>query len=355
MKLAKRLLQAVNHDTSGLFSDCFLDDVRSGEYSLKEIAWAFRKGFAPSTVRYLKINESNIHNYLSEKSYFAGHPYNRWSVIRINDKLTYKYALAKFDEYLPEYYLLITRDGKIRKLPDYPEATLDFAGFDSLLSARGSLAVKRIRGCAGEGFYLAEKSQGEILVNGRHVDPGEWFSDLLHTPFEYVVTATVTQHDKYRSVWPHAVHCIRLQTVTLDGEAQVLFAFIRFGCAQSPCFTGHFFGESVFGDIDIDKGTVVGNLCRVEDGRVVEYPVHPDTGVPASGPIPNWALIKDKLLEMHRYLADLDYLGWDVAVTEDGFEILEVNSLTGLRCTQLFRPTMLDQRMKSFFMEHGVE
>lgn len=353
MKLTKRLLQVINHDTSGLFSDYFLDDLRSGEYSLKEIAWAFRKGFAPSTVRCLRICESNVGDYLSEKSYFAGHPYNRWSVLRVNDKLTYKYALAKYDEYLPEYYFLLTKSGEMRKLPDCPEVTPDLGGFISLLSMRGSLAVKRLGGCGGEGFYLVEKSQGGVHVNGRHVDLSKWFSDLSRTSSEYVITAAVIQHSKYHSVWPSAVHCIRLQTATLDGEAQLLFGFIRFGCAQSMHFTGHAFGGSVFGDIDIEKGTI-GALCRVEDGKIAEYSVHPDTGVSASGLIPNWNLISDKLLEMHRYLADLDYLGWDVAVTEDGFKVLEVNSLTGLRAVQYFRPALLDQRMKSFFMERGV-
>ena len=351
MKIAKRLLQVFYHDTSGLFSNYFLDDVRSGEYSSKEIAWAFRKGFAPSTARLLKIKDSNVGNYLSERNYFAGHPYNRWSVLRINDKLTYKYTLSKFDEFLPKYYFLITRTGDILPLPDCPDTVSDTTALESFLTRQGPLVVKRLGGCGGDGFYLVKKTEEGILVNGCQVEFDEWMRELLSSDYEFVITETVIPHSKYGVVWPQGLHCIRLQTVTIDAKPELLFGFIRFGCSQSECYTGHTFGGSVFGDVNLQDGAVR-NLYRVEDGQIVEYPYHPDTRISAGGVVPHWELIKSKLLEMHRYLADLEYLGWDIAVTQDGFKVLEINTLTGIQAVQFFHPVMLDQRMKDFFEKH---
>lgn len=100
---------------------------------------------------------------------------------------------------------------------------------------------------------------------------------------------------------------------------------------------------------EVKEGGAIHSAYRYEENGVEKYYKHPDTGEEVCGPVPHWSEICDKLLEMHRYLADLDYLGWDVVVTDDGFKILEVNSLTAITPVQFFHPIMRDSVLNQFF------
>ena len=55
-------------------------------------------------------------------------------------------------------------------------------------------------------------------------------------------------------------------------------------------------------------------------------PTHPDTGVPVEGTLPHWEEMKAEIEKICAYLSPLEYLGFDIVITEDGFRILEINT-----------------------------
>lgn len=61
------------------------------------------------------------------------------------------------------------------------------------------------------------------------------------------------------------------------------------------------------------------------NGAVVFQPKHPDTGLLIEGFIPNWSFVKTKVVEMANELSQLEYFGFDVAITEDGIKLPEIN------------------------------
>src|SRR5699024_11144514 len=83
----------------------FLNDLfRYKETTLKEKIWAYRRGFLSKSIKQYKLNEDNYFKYMPDLTYYKLHPingkYGKW----IDDKLTMKYILNPFNEYLPKYY-----------------------------------------------------------------------------------------------------------------------------------------------------------------------------------------------------------------------------------------------------------
>jgi len=87
-----------------------------------------------------------------------------------------------------------------------------------------------------------------------------------------------------------------------------------------------------------------GNGMQIKEHKFINLETHPDTGTPLHGIVPNWDLIRKGLVEICSYLPQLEYLGFDVVCTPEGFVLLEVNSHQDLHRLRYY-----DQRVKDFF------
>ena len=62
---------------------------------------------------------------------------------------------------------------------------------------------------------------------------------------------------------------------------------------------------------------------------------HPDTGYVLKGKkLPFWEEVKDAVYSACAYLSSLEYFGGDVVVSEEGVQILEINSLPAISSPQ---------------------
>jgi hypothetical protein len=100
--------------------------------------------------------------------------------------------------------------------------------------------------------------------------------------------------------------------------------------------------------VDIKDGTF-NNAKIYEDGRAVDLYAHPDTGAPIEGTLEFWGPIKEKLIEIGRYIPQVKYMGFDIIVTDDGFKIIEINSHQGNRSFELFYPIMSNEHNRRLF------
>lgn len=338
---------------SAFYRDSFCDDVLGGKFGPREVTRALRMGFEPSVMRLLRVDSGQGGRYLSNEEYYAGHPYNGAYSSWIDDKLTLRYVLSKYAEVFPGHYASFS-NGTMRRLPDWPDEvpfSASIGSISELLAFEGALAVKRLGGCGGEGFAAVrfDGKSGCALVNGKRVSLKGLGAELESLGGSCIVTAYVEQCRRYAEVWPSAAHCIRIQTVKEGGApSRPLFNFIRWGCEGQRYATGHTAGGAVFSCADFEGGFVE-RAYQFDGVAVRELSRHPDTGVDLVGEVPNWRLMVDKCLEMHDYLSELSYVGWDVVSTDDGFRVLEANSLSALAPVQLFEPVMETGRLREWF------
>ncbi len=104
-----------------------------------------------------------------------------------------------------------------------------------------------------------------------------------------------------------------------------------------------------------------GQITRVINGTgldVIEVTHHPDTGVRLDSlSVPDWDRVLDFTLRAALTLPKLRFQQWDIALSEDGPVVLEVNlfGTGGCDLTQLlYRKGLLDETMESFLHRHHL-
>lgn len=282
----------------------------------------------------------------------GGAPYNNPKYIQMINKCNYRKTLKNYSEYLPCYYAMI-KDGMIECLDSWP-ADLLFEGTPSifqLLEEKKALAFKLAVGRAGKGFIVA-----------RYVNKNEyWFNDnkysydtalrLIEQLNGYLISEFVQQCDAYRKIWDRTAHTLRVQTCNIgNGKAEVVFSFLRFGSSKALHAVNHIIDPGIFtAIIDIDTGHTIKIITSDVNRQQCEVEFHPDTDEFMKIDVPNWALIISKCKEMHDFMPELAWLGWDIMVTNEGFKILEINTFSGLVAVESVEPIMTSSRLKPIF------
>ena len=82
---------------------------------------------------------------------------------------------------------------------------------------------------------------------------------------------------------------------------------------------------------------------------MIQISRHPDTNVLLEGVLPNWPLLSGKILEICNFIPQLRLMGFDIIITNDGFKIIEINSLPGLSYMQGYFPVFKQEHAGAFF------
>jgi hypothetical protein len=322
-------------------------DLLTVKMSVRKRIWAYSRGFFGITVLAYGLDDSNYKDYENDFHYYRLHGLNGRFAVWIDDKLTYKYILHPFDEYLPKYYFELLK-GTVIMLMDCPkELSSDIASIVSLLEKEKHFAVKSVVGSGGVGFYKLSFDAGKYWANGQEMSVYE-LRALLETLHIYIVSEYIFSHESIRSVYPDIPSTLRVMTVWDDKEGTIIpGAYIRFATSRSG-FSSRFTAGGILAGVDVKTGRIFGARSW-KDGRIVDILVHPDTGLPIPGNVPHWDLITEKLKEIVDYVPQIKYMGFDVIVTDQGFRINEINSHQGLLTIQLFYPMMKNRYARKLF------
>ena len=329
-----------------LISDVLMDLFYNKDNTFKEKVWAYKRGFLSPQVKNYGLNNDNFQYYLSDFDYYKMYPINGRFKLWIDDKLTIKYILYPFKGYLPEYYCHIISRGKTIPLMD-GEFINNITDIVELLKLRKELALKLVAGSLGVGFHKLSFINNEFYLDGEIIN-GDQLLEFLFQLKNYLVTEYIIPHHEIRKIYSLTANTIRVMVLNEDGKEPIIAnAFIRFGTS----ITGQVDNVSVGGIcaiIDINSG-YYHNGKRIVNNKLVCCKVHPDTKVPIEGKLPYWDFIKQKLIEISIYLAEVKYMGFDVAITENGFKIIEINSHQDIKWYQYYYPLLTNNEAESFF------
>ncbi len=175
------------------------------------------------------------------------------------------------------------------------------------------IAKPRLESC-GYGVTIYDASAPDFL-------PEAVFDELM--AMGAICEELIVQAEPLARLHPSSVNTVRVATLIREGEAVVLFTFLRVGRGGSIVDNGGSGGFVAL--IDADSGVVV--TPGVTE-RLYSAVCHPDTGEQILGMrVPRW----DELMSLARRAA-LDfpahpYLSWDFALTEAGWVVVEVNCM----------------------------
>lgn len=139
-----------------------------------------------------------------------------------------------------------------------------------------------------------------------------------------LVEECLRQHPEMDRICPASVNTLRIVTILKDDEVHVMLRSVRFGNGVNHVDNLHSGGMYCFFDED---GVIT---CDAADRQDHDFERHPATGVAFRGfRIPLAREAVEMACRAARVVPQVGYVGFDVAITPDGPELVEGNDLPG--------------------------
>lgn len=141
-----------------------------------------------------------------------------------------------------------------------------------------------------------------------------------------IFESIVKQTKQFAAFNESSVNTVRFMTTLYpDGLARVIATFIKIGRA-GKCVDNAGGGGNVDVCVDTDAGEI--KYAIQYDGwrNIKEIEKHPDSGNQLNGVmIENWQAIKEEVMKFQQAFPYCKAAGWDIAITDDGPVVIEVN------------------------------
>lgn len=214
---------------------------------------------------------------------------------------------TKFEEYLGRKWMSTT--------------DMDFPTFRQKFADKGKIIYKPRALSGGHGVQVFEFNDKTIK---------SVYNTLRDMPTG-IIEEYVIQHAEMQKMSLNSVNTIRVVTIqTYDDvpgveKNKVHFVYMGMRMGQGKSYVDNLHSGGMMACINVDTGIVETNAADFEN-KIFEY--HPDTGVQIKGfKIPFFNEIKQLIEKAGEGIPG--YLGWDVAITENGPILIEVNTHPG--------------------------
>lgn len=189
----------------------------------------------------------------------------------------------------------------------------DFEGFSDFLDRHNEFFIKPVGGTMGKGI---EKLRSSDIADRRgFFRRCQAERLLLEEPIE--------QHPELDRICPGCVNTVRINAARRrDGSIRLVGACLK--CGGDGAVTDNFHSGGIAYPLDLETGIVSG--AGRNNTELKDYVNHPASGVYMPGfQVPNFEAVKACVIGAMERLDTLGYVGWDVAVTPSGAELIEGN------------------------------
>lgn len=148
----------------------------------------------------------------------------------------------------------------------------------------------------------------------------------------YVLEERIVQHHLMNEINSSCVNSIRIVTV-LDKDRIPHFIGAAMRCGAAGCITDNVHSGGIGYPIDLKTGRIIGP--GRDNQTEISHDTHPSSGVYMIGrKVPNWDILLKEVGEAAKLSDKMIYLGWDMAITEDGVDFIEANFGHGIDVIQ---------------------
>ena len=186
----------------------------------------------------------------------------------------------------------------------------DKTGFSDFCRKHKKFIVKPLYGQCGKNVRIISSS----------TNPRQEFERLLASG-EWIVEELIRQMPAMARWNSSSVNTVRIPSFMNSSGFHILKPFIRFG--RSGSIVDNANSGGIFCVVDEATGKLNTNGF---DLRGNEYVMHPDSGITFRGEqIPLWTELTDFIREVHGTVPDYPYIGWDCALSDKGWCLIEGN------------------------------
>lgn len=191
--------------------------------------------------------------------------------------------------------------------------TSDWSAFERFATSVKHLIIKPNNASIGVGIKAVDVLSSD--------DAKQQFSDLLKMRGGVIVEQKIEQSKEMGKWNKSSTNTIRLSTFLTKEGFFVLSSILRTGRAGSVVDNAGRGGISAA--IDPETGFIISDGID-KSGNL--YLVHPDSKIGYKGiQLPRWGELLQLAEEIHRNLPNQIYVGWDFALTDEGWVLIEGN------------------------------
>lgn len=218
-------------------------------------------------------------------------------------------------------------------------------------TGRYPLFVKPVRGAQGKNAYalLAVTDNGLQMLSGERVKIADFISRLERTWTNGILFQELLgTSPQIAAICGQRLTSVRFIVIVTPEGPEILSAVWRvptgtnvtdnFDCGRSG---------NIIAGIDLETGQVR-RIVRGFDWKNIPVDCHPDTGVSFGQLLlPDWESTRAMCLKSAALIPNLRLQHWDIALTDRGPVVMEVNVEGGMRTHQIVRQTgILDDRLR---------
>lgn len=210
-----------------------------------------------------------------------------------------------FAERFPEFYR--------RKCVKTTNLSLD--DFIKFTENESKIVYKLLEGARGMNIEVIDLKGEESLADiyGR-----------IRKMREGILETWINQHSKLNELYPDSVNPVRITTLYDGNEVHFMTSTLTIGNNSKIANASI---NALFALVDVKTGKLLTDACDYSGGVFTE---HPRTKAVFKGfQIPCWQETLNMLEEAAKKLPEIGYIGWDVAISEDGPLIIEGNHDSG--------------------------
>ena len=288
----------------------------------------------------------------SEFKYYYGHPNSLYARKKFRKAVQDREYQALFDnKYITDLYLrgltkLIPKFLGIIKPSEFNELyinkVLDTHKCDEII-------IKPIEGCHGQDVIKVVRSDNNILIhtNKTEVRLKDFELSEMSIAQEYV-----HQNSNIEQIYRSSINTIRMHTLlTKSNDVLILGSYMRFGMG------GNIVDNVGAGGVMVGIKPESGKLGDVGYDHIAEkYFEHPDTKFRFSGfSVPYWEEIKKLAIHIQASTFFYKFLGMDIAVSQNGPVLIELNANPEMGFMELFPPPLLkNEKILKEFAEYDL-
>lgn len=232
---------------------------------------------------------------------------NNEIIKKFNDKLKF-YIFDNKEEMYKIYNKFLKRQWMVLNENNYNDF-LDFFKQNKVI------IVKPIDGEGGKGIEKYEYINDE--------ESKIVYSSLLFKK-QLLVEQCIKQHPDMNKLYNKSVNTLRMFTFYKDGQAYFLQAILKVG---NGGVVDNFSSGGMYTYVD-DEGTVYAEAIDQMDNKYYKHPISNETIVGFKVPMFKEAVGMVK--EAAKVVPEMGYIGWDVAISEDGPVLVEGNCYPGV-------------------------
>lgn len=188
----------------------------------------------------------------------------------------------------------------------------DYDVFLDFYNRHDKMIVKPQKGSGGKGIF--------ILAKHKYASFEDAFAEVRKIG-SVVIEELIIQASEMSVLNPDTVNTVRVPTIKMNDEIVVFHPFLRMGCGDSVVDNAASGG--IFAEVCAESGIVITKGVTEFGDSFVKHPI--SQVVLPGFQIPRWNEAVALVKRLAQVLETNNYVGWDLALTNDGWIMVEGN------------------------------